>query len=407
VSGGKIVTFISHLECPKCNRSYAPFQPNNTCSCGAPLLVRYNLGEMARGISRRELKRRKPGMWKYADFLPVANEDNIVSLGEGGTPMLRTRSLGAALGLENLYIKDEGFNATGSFKARGASCGISRCKELGITKIAMPTAGNAGGAWSCYAARAGIESYIAMPIDAEKVPMLECVLSGAKTWLVRGLISDAGRIIGKAAQKYGWFDASTLKEPYRIEGKKTMGLEIAEDFDWGAPDVILYPTGGGVGLIGIWKAYQELIEMGWVKDKMPKLVAVQAEGCMPIVKAYQEGKDHSEMAQDAQTVAGGIRVPKALGDFLVLQAIRETGGTAIAVSDDELIDGVKLATLTEGMFICPEGGATVAAARRLVQTGFIQPSDRVVILNTGTGLKYPDIIKPDIPVLDKDGEIVL
>ena len=341
------------------------------------------------------------------DFLPVANEDNIVSLGEGGTPLITANSLGNALGIENLYIKDEGFNATGSFKARGASCGISRCKELGIDKVAMPTAGNAGGSWSCYAARAGIEAHIAMPIDAEKVPMLECVLSGAKTWLVKGLISDAGRIIGKAAAKYGWFEVSTLKEPYRIEGKKTMGLEIAEEFDWGSPDVIIYPTGGGVGLIAIWKAYQELIEMGWVKDKLPKLVAVQAEGCMPIVQAFEEGKDHAEPWPDAKTVAGGIRVPKALGDFLVLQAIRETSGTAIAVSDSELIDGVKLATLTEGTFICPEGGATVAAARRLVQTGFIQPTDRVVLLNTGTGLKYPDVVKPDIPVLEKDGEIVL
>jgi threonine synthase len=403
----EVVTYISHLECPKCGRSYAPFQPNNVCQCGAPLLVRYNLGEMARSISRRELKRRKPGMWKYADFLPVANEDNIVSLGEGGTPMLRTKSLGKALGIDNLWIKDEGLNATGSFKARGASCGISRCKELGIDKIAMPTAGNAGGAWSCYAAKAGIEAYIVMPVDAEKVPMLECYLSGAKTYLVKGLISDAGKIIAKGAAKYGWFDVSTLKEPYRIEGKKTMGLEIAEDFDWGAPDVILYPTGGGVGLIGIWKAYQELIEMGWVKGKMPKLVAVQAEGCMPIVQAYNEGKDHSEFWPNATTVAGGVRVPKALGDFLVLQAIRETGGTAIAISDPELIEGVKLTALTEGMFICPEGGATVAAARHLVQTGFIKPEDKVVILNTGTGLKYPDIIKPDLPVLEIGGEIVL
>lgn len=401
------MAYTSHLECPKCNRSYAPFQVNNTCSCGAPLLVRYNLPEMARGISRRELKRRGPGMWKYFDFLPVANEENIVSLGEGGTPMLRAQSLGAALGLSHLFIKDEGLNATGSFKARGASCGISRCKELGITKVAMPTAGNAGGAWACYAARTGIECYVAMPVDAEKVPVLECVLSGAKTWLVRGLISDAGRLMSRAAQKYGWFDVSTLREPYRIEGKKTLGLEIAEYFDWGAPDVILYPTGGGVGLIGIWKAYQELAAMGWVKDRPPKLVAVQAEGCMPIVKAYLEGKTHSEMAQDAHTVAGGIRVPKALGDFLILQAVRETGGTAVAVNDQELIDGVKLATLTEGLLICPEAGAAVAAARRLVQTGFIQSSERVVILNTGSGLKYPDLIRPELPVLEKDGEIVL
>lgn len=401
------MTYTSHLECPKCDRSYAPFQPNNTCSCGAPLLVRYNLSEMARGISRRELKRRKGGMWKYADFLPVANKDNIVSLGEGGTPLLSTRSLGQALGIENLYIKDEGHNATGTFKARGASCGISRCKELGISKIAMPTAGHAGGAWSCYAARAGIESHIAMPVDAERAAMLECYLSGAKTWLVRGLISDAGRMIGKAAQKYGWFDVSTLKEPYRIEGKKTMGLELAEEFDWGAPDVILYPTGGGVGLIGIWKAYQELMEIGWVDGRFPKLVAVQAEGCAPIVKAYNEGKDHSEMCHGAQTVAGGIRVPKALGDFLVLEAIKETGGTAVAVSDDELLEGVKLAAVTEGTFICPEGGAAVAAARRLVQSGYIQSTDKVVILNTGAGIKYPGIFEPSFPVLEVDAEITV
>ncbi|MDP2871764.1 MAG: threonine synthase [Bacillota bacterium] len=401
------MTYISHLECPKCQRSYAPFRPNNTCQCGAPLLVRYDLDDMGRGISRREIKKRPPGMWRYREFLPVAREENIVSLGEGSTPMLTAGRLGKALGLEHLQIKDEGLNPTGTFKSRGASCGISRCKELGIGKIAMPTAGHAGGAWSCYAARAGIEAFIAMPVDAERVAMLECVLSGAKTWLVRGLISDAGRMISKAAAKYEWFDVATLKEPYRIEGKKTMGLEIAEDFDWGAPDVVIYPTGGGVGLIGIWKAYQELIQMGWVKDKPPKLVAVQAEGCMPIVRAYQEGKESSEFHTGAKTFAGGIRVPKALGDFLVLQAIRETGGTAVAVSDEEIMEGVKLTALTEGMFICPEGGAAIAAARRLVQTGYIQPEDKVVILNTGAGIKYPDIVRPELPVLNPDEEIVL
>jgi threonine synthase len=399
------MTHISHLECPKCHRDFAPFRPNNTCQCGAPLLVRYNLREMSRSVSRRDLRRRGPGMWKYAEFLPVTKDEHIVSLGEGTTPMLPAASLGKALGLRNLFIKDEGLNPTGSFKARGASCGVSRCKELGITKIAMPTAGNAGGAWACYAARAGIEAFVAMPVDAEKVPMLECALSGAKTWLVRGLISDAGRLIGKAATEYGWFDVATLKEPYRIEGKKTMGLEIAEDFDWGAPDVIIYPTGGGVGLIGIWKAYEELREMGWLRGGLPKLVAVQAEGCMPIVKAFQEGKEESEFWAGAQTVAGGIRVPKALGDFLVLRAIRETGGTALAVSDGELLDGVRLSALTEGLFMCPEGGATVAAARRLVQSGFIQPDDKVVLINTGAGLKYPDLFKPELPVLDPDGKI--
>lgn len=401
------MTYISHLECPKCGRSFAPFRPNNLCQCGAPLLVRYNLREMGRGISRRELKRRRPGMWKYKEFLPVAKDENIVTLGEGGTPMVCASSLGRALGMDHFYIKDEGLNPTGTFKSRGAACGISRCKELEIEKIAMPTAGNAGGAWSCYAARAGIEAYIAMPVDAEKAAMLECALAGAKTWLVRGLISDAGRLIGEASKKYGWFDVATLKEPYRIEGKKTMGLEIAEDFDWGAPDVVLYPTGGGVGLIGVWKAYQELQAMGWVQDKFPKLVAVQAEGCAPIVKAFAEGKDSSEPWEGAKTIAGGIRVPKALGDFLVLQAIRDTGGTAIAVGEDEIIDGVKLTALTEGMLICPEGGAAVAAARRLVQTGFIKEDDKVVLLNTGTGLKYPDAIRPDLPVLERDGKIVV
>jgi threonine synthase len=346
-------------------------------------------------------------MWRYKEFLPVARDENIVTLGEGSTPLLEAPSLGRALGLERFYVKDEGLNPTGTFKARGASCGVSRCKELGITKIAMPTAGNAGGAWACYSARAGIEANIVMPVDAERLPMLESALSGAKTWLVRGLISDAGKLVARAAAKYGWFDVATLKEPYRIEGKKTMGLEIAEDFDWGAPDVVLYPTGGGVGLIGIWKAYQELQEMGWIKDKPPKLVAVQAEGCMPIVKAFEEGKEASEFWQGAKTVAGGIRVPKALGDFLVLRAIRETGGTAVGVADSEIIDGVKLAALTEGMFICPEGGAAVAATRRLVQTGFIRQDDKVVLLNTGTGLKYPEVVAPELPILEPDGDIIL
>lgn len=395
------MSLMTHLECPRCGATYDPNQLINLCRCGSPLLVRYDLQRAAREMSPRGLEAREASMWRYRELLPVRDEANIVSLGEGMTPLLPLRRLGERLGFKSLWMKDEGVNPTGTFKARGASAGVSRAKELGVKAVAMPTNGNAGGAWAAYGARAGIGVTLAMPTDAPAMSVLEAVAFGAEAYMVRGQITDAGAIIARSAAAHGWFEAATLKEPYRVEGKKTMGYEIAEQFAWDLPDAILYPTGGGVGIIGIYKALRELQEMGWVGDRMPKLIAVQAEGCAPIVRAYQEGRDVSTPWEGAATVAQGIRVPKALGDFLVLEAVRRTGGTCVAVPDDGTLEGLRLVSRLEGAFVCPEGATLVAAARRLLGDGFLAPDDRVVLLNTGAGIKYPDILKPDLPVVDK------
>jgi threonine synthase len=399
------MSFVRGLECPKCQAKYPASEVHNLCQCGAPLLVSYNLEELGKAVKKEDLIGRRADLWRYREFLPLEQEENLISLGEGFTPNFCTANLGSELGFRHLYIKDEGFNPTGTFKARGAAVGISKAKELGIQSIAMPTAGNAGGAWSAYGAKAGIKSTIAMPVDAPDLAKKECIIYGAQTYLVKGLISDAGKIIAQGVKKHGWFDASTLKEPYRIEGKKTMGLEIAEQFNWELPDAVLYPTGGGVGIIGIWKALQELQSIGWITGPMPKMISVQAEGCSPIVKAFKEGKKESEFFEGAQTLAGGIRVPKALGDFLVLEAIYESGGTAISVTDEEIKNAVKQVARTEGLFICPEGAAAVAAAHKLLLDGFLKPEEKVVILNTGSGLKYPELVDVELPVLEKGSEI--
>lgn len=395
---------VSHLECPKCRQTYDCDRVINTCQCGSPLLVRYDLTRL-KTLKKDVLIGRRADLWRYWEFLPLRNPENIVTLGEGYTPIFKAENLGKELGFDFLYIKDEGLNPTGTFKARGAAVGVSRAKELGVKKIAMPTAGNAGGAWSAYARKAGIEAVIAMPKDAPDLAKKECIITGATTYLVNGLISDAGKIIGRGVRKYGWFEASTLKEPYRIEGKKTMGIEIAEQFDWELPSAVLYPTGGGVGIIGIWKALKELQEIGWIGEKLPKMIAVQAEGCAPIVKAFKEGKKESEFWQGAQTIAGGIRVPKALGDFLVLEAVYESGGVAVSVSDEEILQAMKLTASTEGMFICPEGAAVVAAAHKLRKEGILERNEKVVLLNTGSGLKYPDLVPVDLPVICPEDEI--
>jgi len=300
--------------------------------------------------------------------------------------------LGQELRLNRLWVKDEGLNPTGTFKARGASAGVSRAKELGATAVAMPTAGNAGGAWAAYGARAGIQLHVAMPQDAPAINKMDCRLYDAHLTLVDGLISDAGKLIARGVAEHGWFDASTLKEPYRIEGKKTMGLEIAEFFDWHMPDVVVYPAGGGVGAIGIWKALCELRDMGWVSGPLPRMVIVQASGCAPLVRAFEQERDASEFWEGAQTMAAGLRVPKALGDFLVLQAVRETEGTAVAVSDADIWDAMKQAARTEGLAMCPEGAATVTAAKQLRNSGWLQADDNVVLINTGTALKYPEVV---------------
>lgn len=323
-------------------------------------------------------------------MLPVREAGNIVSLGEGMTPLVRAGRLGAALGAESLWVKDEGINPTGSFKARGLSCAVSMAKELGIRKLAIPSAGNAASAMAAYAAVAGIEAHIFMPRDVPQSNFIECKAFGAHVTLVDGLISDCARIVAERKEAEGWFEVSTLKEPYRIEGKKTMGYEVVEQFGWEYPDAIFYPTGGGVGMIGMWKAFAEMEALGWISGKRPKMIAVQAEGCRPVVEAFEQGKDRSVFWSDARTVASGLRVPKPLGDFLVLEAVRESGGTAIAVSDAEMLDaGIELAS-AEGIFAAPEGAACVAALRRLLATGFLGPKERIVIYNTGSGLKYLD-----------------
>ncbi|MBC2582712.1 threonine synthase [Clostridium sp. DJ247] len=399
------MSYVSYLECSKCKERYTADVPRNLCHCGGPLLVRYDLKAIKNNVKKDVFKTREKGLWRFKELLPVEKEENIVNLGEGDTPILKASALGEKLGIKNLYIKDEGLNPTGTFKSRGAAVGVSKAKELGVKTIAMPTAGNAGGAWSAYSARAGIELVVAMPEDAPDLAKKESFIYGSKTYLVKGLISDAGKIIAKGVQRYGWFDAATLKEPYRIEGKKTMGLEIAEYFNWEFPDAILYPTGGGVGIIGIWKAFQELKELGWIGDKVPKLIAVQSEGCNPIVKAFNEDREASEFCTNANTIAGGIRVPKALGDFLVLEAVRKSKGTAIEVKDSELIESFNLLAKTEGLLICPEGATLVAAAGKLLKDGFLKPDEKVVLLNTGSGLKYPNLVEDNLPVLEIDAEI--
>jgi threonine synthase len=367
--------------------------------------VRYDINKISTVLKKEDLCKRKPDLWRYLELLPVKHHENIVNLGEGMTPLLKLNRLGAEVGLENLYLKDEGIIPTGTFKARGAAVGVSRAKELGVNILAMPTNGNAGAAWAVYAAAAGIKSVIVMPENAPPIPRGECAISGADLYLVDGLISDAGKIVSRAVKEYGWFDASTLKEPYRIEGKKTMGLEIAEQFDWKLPDVIIYPTGGGVGIIGIYKAFQELHEMGWIGDRMPRLVAVQSTGCAPIIKAWEEGKSVSEFWPDAKTLAFGITVPKALGDFLVLEAIYKTNGCAVAVTDEKIIEAENMLASREGTFVCPEGAATLSAALKLRGTGWIGSDESVVLLNTGSGLKYPETVQIEPKVLAVDDHL--
>ena len=393
---------IVELYCPKCGKTYTPDEIRQLCACGSPLLARYDLDRAKRSFTRESLRDREKSLWRYRELLPVKDTDNIVTLGEGLTPLLPLRRAGARAGIPKLLIKDEGVIPTGTFKARGAAVGVSRARELGVTALAMPTNGNAGAAWSVYCARAGIRANIVMPEDAPKITRNECAAAGASLYLVKGLISDCGKIVAASIQKNGWYDASTLKEPYRIEGKKTMGLEIAEQLNFKLPDVILYPTGGGVGIIGIHKALAELKELGLVEGDLPRLVAVQAAGCAPIVEAFERGQAESTFFPDSRTIAFGINVPKALGDFLVLRAVYETGGRAVSVTDDEILDALKELAQTEGSFVCPEGAAIYAAAKNLRAEGFIRESDTVVLLNTGAGIKYPDTLQIDVPYLEKD-----
>ncbi|MBV9612568.1 MAG: threonine synthase [Acidobacteriaceae bacterium] len=375
------------LICSRCAREFPRDRLANLCDCGGPLLVRYDVPEVRARWRKEDLREAVNSMWRYAPMLPAEAEE-AVSLQEGWTPLIRAKQLGRTLGADRLWIKDEGRNPTDSFKARGLSCAVTMARKLGAGKLAIPSAGNAAGALAAYAAAAGLEANIFMPNDVPQANFIECKAYGAKVTLVDGLISDCGRMVAERKDREGWYEVSTLKEPYRIEGKKTMGYEVAEQFEWELPDAILYPCGGGVGLIGMWKAFGELEELGWIGSKRPKMISVQAEGCAPITRAFEENAESSEFFAGARTVASGLRVPKALGDFLVLRALRASRGTAVSISDDEMLDAGLLLARCEGIFPAPEGGACVAAVRHLLRSGFLQPQEQIVIYNTGSGFKY-------------------
>jgi threonine synthase len=397
---------LSHLECSRSGKRYDADAVQGVSDVGAPLLARYDLDEVRATVTPAEIAGRPHDLWRYHEVLPVRDPQHVTTLGEGMTPLLPLPAYGRDSGLPRLLMKDEGLVPTGSFKARGAAVGVSRARELGVGAIAMPTNGNAGAAWSVYAARAGLGSLIVMPVDAPEITRRECVVAGAELYLVDGLINHAGALVKDAvARRTGYQEVSTLKEPYRIEGKKTMGYEIAEQLGWRVPDVILYPAGGGVGLIGIHKAMLEMRELGWIGERLPRLVAVQSTGCAPIVEAFDAGLEESTLREGTHTLAFGINVPKALGDFLVLRAVRESGGTAVAVPDEDILREVAALAAREGAWICPEGAACFAAARRLREEGWLSADDEVVVLNTGSGLKYPDTVRVDVPVLPRDGEV--
>jgi len=397
---------LTHLECARCGTEHKADQVQGTCACGSPLLARYDLDQVKAETDLATISARPPDLWRYHELLPVSAAENVVSLGEGMTPLLAMRRFGEHAGVPRLLMKDEGLIPTGTFKARGAAVGVSRAAELGVSGIAMPTNGNAGAAWATYAARAGLASLIVMPEAAPAITRAECAAAGAELYLVDGLIGDAAKLVSTGlADRPGYQDVATLREPYRIEGKKTMGLEIAEQLSWQLPDVIVYPTGGGVGIIGIYKALLELRELGWISGEMPRLVAVQATGCAPIVAAFEAGARHSEPWPDARTIAFGITVPKALGDFLVLDALYATGGTAVAVDDDALLAAQREVARLEGCLICPEGAACFAAVGQLRDSGWLSGNDEVIVLNTGAGLKYPETMPAAAPVLAPGGAI--
>ena len=390
------MTFAQAISCPRCGNCSPLSRLLNLCACGSPLLVRYDLKAASTALTKSALRNRAPTLWRYRELLPLQDDANLVSLGEGFTPLIQAKTLAGEVALQRLWIKDESQNPTSSFKDRGLSLAVSRAKELGVKKVAIPSAGNAGGSLSAYAARAGIEAYVFMPKDTPAANQIEAQQYGAHLTLVDGLISDCGRLIAERKALEGWFDVSTLKEPYRVEGKKTMGYEIAEQLNWTLPDVIIYPTGGGTGLIGMWKAFEEMEELGWIANKRPRMVAVQASGCAPIVKAFDEGKETAEPWRQAETVASGLRVPQAVADFLILRALRESHGTALSVRDDEMLAEIPRVARTEGIFFCPEGAACVAALRRLTHRKWIKTSDEVVIFNTASGLKYLDVIRDNL-----------
>jgi threonine synthase len=400
-----VTSFATHLECSRCQEDFPVEGIQQVCkSDGGPLLVRYDLRRVRDSVTKDALRDRPETLWRYRELLPMATEGHV-SLGEAMTPLNPAPCLGAEIEIPGLLIKDEGLLPTGTFKARGAAVGVTRARELGVKALALPTAGNAGAAWAAYGARAIVRVVVVMPETTPEVIIRETLAYGAEVYLVAGSIADAGAVVRRGCERFGWYDASTLREPYRIEGKKTMGFELAEQLGWRLPDVIVYPTGGGVGLIGMWKAFEELRAIGWLDQKRPRFVAVQAEGCAPIVRAFVDGRNESEPWPDPRTFAAGIRVPKALGDFIVLKALRESGGIAVAVSEREIAASMQAAGGAEGMLVCPEGGAAIAGTAKLRRDGWIREDEEVVVFNTGTGLKYAEFLQGEKPVHLDAGEL--
>ena len=384
-------SMFSHIECTSCKKNFSKNKILKLCpepECGRVLFPKYDLDQKKSKECIDDLKNREPNMWRYKEFLPVNYEENIVSLGEGFTPILEAKNLKNELGIKKLFIKDESLNPTASFKARGLSAAVSKAKELGIKKFSIPTAGNAGGALSAYSAKAGLESYVFMPNDAPLANKIEVQYFGAKLELIDGYINDAGKKSIEISSELNLFDVSTLKEPYRVEGKKTMGYEIAEQLNWDLPDNIIYPTGGGTGIIGIWKAFKELSEIGMINSKLPKMICVQADGCSPVVDAYLSGKKNAELFNNPKTIAAGMRVPIAVGDYLIIDSVLESKGTALKINDKEMISGVNKMSSLEGIFCAPEGGSILSATIKLIDSNFIKPNESVLLLNTGSGYKY-------------------
>ena len=387
------MSLVSHLECARCATKFEPGKVYNLCTCGSPLWVRYHLRRVAGKRWRNRLASRPPSLWRYREVLPVTQESSVVSLGEGLTPLIHAQRLGERLGLANLYLKDESLNPTGSFKARGLAVAVSMARELGIKKLAIPSAGNAGGALAAYVARAGLQAAVFMPEDTPLANRLECALLGAEVVLVPGSIKDSARALRERTADGGWFDCSTLREPYRLEGKKIMAYEVYEQLQWRVPDVMIYPTGGGTGLIGMWKAFAEMQEMGWIEDRRPRMFAVQSTGCAPIVRAFAQNAEQAEEWPDPKTIASGLRVPSAIGDFLMLKVLRESRGGALAVEDSAMLDAVRELAETEGLVTSPEGGATLAALRRLLTDGFISGNETIVLFLTASGYKYLEVLQ--------------
>ena len=383
--------FVTHLECSLTGEKYEAGIPQGLSKAGRPLLVRYDLDKMASAITKAEIEAREGGFWRYREFLPVTKSENVIALGETTTPLMQLPTMASKLNVnsERLIVKDEGRLPTGSFKARGLALAVAMAKEFGLQHLAMPTNGNAGAAMAAYASHAGLKTTIFCPDDTPEINISEIELQGASVYKVNGLINDCGKIVGDGKEITGWFDVSTLKEPYRIEGKKTMGLEIAEQMGWKLPDIIFYPTGGGTGLIGMWKAFDELEAIGWIGSKRPRMVAVQATGCAPIVKAFEEGEEHAPVWENAYTAAAGIRVPVAVGDFLILRAVRDSGGFAVAIPDDEIFEARDEVAREDGVLLCPEGAATFAAYKRALEEGSVKPNETAILYNCATGLKYP------------------